>query len=119
MRRRAFLKSSSIAMGGFALGFPTVKAFSETGKSDLVMVKNGSPAQMVRKSVELLGGISRFVKNGQTVLIKPNMSWDRAPEYAANTNPEVASEMVKLCFEAGAKKVVALDNTCQEARRCY
>ncbi len=120
MQRRSFLRATGAATaGGFFLGFPTVKAFAEQQQADLVLVKNGDPAQLVRKALELMGGIERFVKPGQRVVIKPNMSWDRSPEYAANTNPQVAAEMVKLCLQAGADKVLAFDRTCQEARRCY
>ena len=86
---------------------------------DLVVVKNGTPAEMVRKAVEALGGMSRFVKKGQTVLVKPNIGWDRLPEQAANTNPEEVAEVVKMCKEAGAKRVRVLDRTCNQPRRCY
>lgn len=85
----------------------------------LVVARNGSPAQLVRRAVENLGGMSRFVKKGQTVLIKPNIGWDRLPEQAANTNPEEVAEVVKMCKEAGAKRVRVLDRTCNQARRCY
>ncbi|MDP8208434.1 MAG: DUF362 domain-containing protein [Candidatus Electryonea clarkiae] len=119
MRRRKFIKVSGAAAGGFVLGFPLLKTYAQTGQSDLVLIRNGSPAQMIRKSIELLGGMSRFVNSGQTVVLKPNMSWDYGPEYATNTNPEAAAEVVKLCLEAGAKKVLSFDNSCQEARRCY
>ncbi len=120
MQRRDFIRTTGAAgVGGFVLGFPVVKTFAQENRADLVLVKNGGPKELVRKALELMGGIGRFVKPGQTVVLKPNMSWDRTPEYAANTNPEVAAEMVKLCLEAGAKKVLAFDRTCQEARRCY
>ena len=59
----------------------------------LVVAKNGSPAQLVRQAIENLGGMSRFVKKGQTVLIKPNIGWDRLPEQAANTNPDEVAEV--------------------------
>lgn len=85
----------------------------------LVVVKNGSPAQLVRQAIETLGGMSRFVKKGQTVLIKPNIGWDRLPEQAANTNPDEVAQVVKMCKEAGAKRVRVLDRTCNQARRCY
>ncbi len=119
MDRRDFLKASAVLTGGFVMVNPLKDLLGDEKPVDLALVKNGLPAPMVRKAVELLGGMKRFVKAGNTVLVKPNMSWDRAPEYAANTNPKVAAEVVKMCFEAGAKKVIALDRTCQEARRCY
>lgn len=86
---------------------------------DLVIVKNAEPAALVQKAIELLGGMSRFVRPGQSVLIKPNMSWDRFPEQAANTNPIVVAEVVRLCRQAGARPIRIVDRTCNQARRCY
>jgi uncharacterized protein (DUF362 family) len=86
---------------------------------DLAVSKGKSPGVMTRKAVEALGGMKKFVKTGDTVVVKPNIGWDRNPEQAACTNPEVVSELVKMCFESGAKTVKVFDNTCNDARRCY
>ncbi|HOT96415.1 MAG TPA: DUF362 domain-containing protein [bacterium] len=85
----------------------------------LAVARNGAPGVLVRKAVEALGGMGQFVKKGQSVLLKPNMGWDRLPEQAANTNPEAVAEVIKMCFEAGAAQVRVLDRTCNEPRRCY
>jgi uncharacterized protein (DUF362 family) len=53
------------------------------------------------------------------VVIKPNIGWDRAPQFAANTNPKLVAEVAKLCFEVGAKTVKIFDRTCNNPRRCY
>ncbi|HEY3234965.1 MAG TPA: cytoplasmic protein, partial [Polyangiaceae bacterium] len=45
------------------------------------------PAVLTRRAVEALGGMRRFVSNGDVVAIKPNIGWDRMPVHAANTNP--------------------------------
>ncbi|MFH0930331.1 MAG: DUF362 domain-containing protein, partial [Candidatus Zixiibacteriota bacterium] len=73
----------------------------------------------VRKAIDLLGGMKNFVSTGDIVVVKPNIGWDRRPEQAANTNPEVVSEVVKMCLEAGAKKVKVFDRSCNTAQRCY
>jgi uncharacterized protein (DUF362 family) len=77
------------------------------------------PAELTRKAVEALGGMRRFVSRGDVVAIKPNIGWDRMPVHAANTNPLVVAELVKLCFDAGAKKVVVTDASCNEPNRCF
>lgn len=65
---------------------------------------------MVRKAVELLGGIGRFVKKGDNVIIKPNIGPSvRAYEYAATTNPWVIAAVARLCLEAGAGRVRVMD----------
>ena len=90
-----------------------------TASCDLAVVKGNSPAAITRKAVETLGGMGRFVRRGDIVVIKPNIGWNRAPEYAATTNPEVVSALITLCYAAGAKKVKVFDRTCNEAAMCY
>ncbi len=117
INRRSFLRNSVIAGAAIALYPEWLPA--ALPDSDLVVARNGSPADMVRQAVAALGGMNQFVKKGQTVLLKPNIGWDRLPEQAANTNPEAVAEVVRLCLEAGASKVRVLDRTCNEPRRCY
>src|SRR6478736_296862 len=77
------------------------------------------PAELVRRAVSAMGGMQRFVSRGDLVAVKPNIGWDRMPVHAANTNPQVVAEVVKLCFEAGAKDVIVTDASCNEANRCF
>ena len=85
----------------------------------MVVVRGGDPRRILRRAIEELGGIGRFIAPGEVVVIKPNASWDRTPEQAANTNPLVVAEMVKLCRQAGAKRIIVTDVTINEARRCF
>ncbi|MBN1154347.1 DUF362 domain-containing protein [candidate division KSB1 bacterium] len=125
MNRRDFLKkgfqisaASIAALNGYVPNlFARTESFYET--RDLAYVTNGSPAEMVRKAVELMGGIGTYVKKGDIVAIKPNIGWARRPEQAADTNPEVVAAIIELCKSAGARKVKVFDNTCNEAKRCY
>jgi uncharacterized protein (DUF362 family) len=75
----------------------------------LVVSQGDGPRQLVRAAVQELGGMRRFVAHGDVVAIKPNIAWDRTPQQAANTNPEVVAETVRLCMEAGAKEVIVTD----------
>lgn len=77
------------------------------------------PAELVRRAVDALGGMKRFVSRGDVVAIKPNIGWDRMPVHAANTNPKVVAEVVRLALDAGAKKVVVTDASCNEPNRCF
>ena len=88
--------------------------------ADLVIAKDDpDPASLVRKSIDALGGMRRFVARGDVVVVKPNIGWDRTPLQAANTNPIVVAEVVRLAFDAGAKRVVVTDASCNEAHRCF
>ncbi len=79
----------------------------------------GEPRALVQKALENLGGMRRFVGRQDVVVIKPNIAWDRTPEQAANTNPELVAEVVRQCWGAGAKRVIVTDVSCNEARRCF
>lgn len=77
------------------------------------------PAELVRRAVQALGGMKQFISRGDIVAIKPNIGWDRMPIHAANTNPLVVAEVVRLAFDAGAKEVVVTDASCNEPNRCF
>ncbi len=76
-------------------------------------------ANITSDAVQALGGMKKFVNAGETVVVKPNMAWDRAPELAANAHPAVVRRVVEMCLEAGAKQVKVLDHTCHDARKAY
>ena len=78
-----------------------------------------TPEQLVRRAVDAMGGMKRFVSRGDIVVVKPNIGWDRMPIHAANTNPDVVAAVVQLAFDAGAKKVVVTDASCNEPNRCF
>ena len=75
--------------------------------------------ELTRRTFEAAGGMNRFVSKGDVVVVKPNLSWARAPQFAATTHPEVMEAVVELCQEAGAKQVRIADNTIHDARRCF
>ncbi|MEI6214202.1 MAG: DUF362 domain-containing protein [Desulfuromonadales bacterium] len=117
MNRRTFIKSTTAA----ALLAPILISESLAAKErPLVAVAEGNdyPA-ITRKAIAAVGGMKRFVKAGDVVVVKPNMGWDRSTELAANTHPQVVRAVVEECLAAGAKKVKVFDYTCNDARRCY
>ncbi|MGA2034187.1 MAG: DUF362 domain-containing protein, partial [Thermoguttaceae bacterium] len=76
-------------------------------------------AKLTRQAIEGLGGMKRFVRRGDVVWIKANIGWDRTPELAGNTNPDVVATLVKMCFDAGAKTVKVGDNSVHAAAKTY
>jgi uncharacterized protein (DUF362 family) len=77
----------------------------------LSVARGEDPAALTRRAVKAVGGMERFVKSGQSVIIKPNICVAyHSPEYAATTNPQVVAELVKLCREAGASSVTVTDH---------
>lgn len=130
--RREFLLESA-AVGCAALG---LRDFAWAGSSDgdkpldmtiarwspgvmTVQPPNDLATRLTERAIAELGGMKRFVSKGDVVWVKPNIGWNRKPEYAANTHPDVVATLVRLCFEAGAKTVKVGDNTCNDARQSY
>lgn len=119
--RREFLRRSyglGVAVGLASL-LPGVERIAalEDSEIDLAVV-NGDPRPAVKKAIELLGGISLFVKAGDRVLVKPNMSFANPPSWGSTTDPRVVRALSELCLEAGAKKVVIMDHTLRAAEAC-
>ena len=127
MNRRNFLKAIAIT-GAIA----TVKAGdgmdvlaqtlenTQTGKKvDIVAVMGGEPDAMFKRAIAELGGMSKFIKKGERIVVKPNIGWDKTPELAGNTNPKLVSEVVRQCLAAGAREVIVFDHTCDDWIRCY
>jgi uncharacterized protein (DUF362 family) len=92
---------------------------SNTTLPEMVVVTGGEPAQLVQAAIRELGGMGRFVARGDVVLLKPNIGWDRTPEQAANTNPELVAEVIRQCRQAGAGRVIVTDVSCNDPRRCF
>ncbi|MBW2455792.1 MAG: DUF362 domain-containing protein [Deltaproteobacteria bacterium] len=86
----------------------------------LVIAKTSTdPEVLTRAAVDGLGGMARFVARGDVVAIKPNIGWDRTPVQAANTNPRVVATLVRMALDAGAKRVIVADSSCNEASRSF
>lgn len=131
MERRRFLKTALLGSiagavsinGGQVIAadrFDNGTPGAEDGvPNDLVAVMGGDPEQLYSSAIKAMGGMGRFVKKGQKVTIKPNIGWDKTPEYAADTNPELVALIVKDCIAAGASEVTVFDHTCDEWSGCY
>lgn len=122
MNRREFLKQNArsaliLTAGVFGLTIPGINGLLAAGIPDIGVVK-GPRKSATRAAVELIGGIKSVVKPGDRVLIKPNMSFASSPRQATNTSPEVIREVVAMCKEAGAGKIMVLDHTLGPAEAC-
>lgn len=122
MNRRQFIRevltwSAGAAIPRFIIA-PEVLA-AQKPAARLSVAKGEEYAQLVTKVLAPLGGMGQFVRPGNTVVVKPNMGWDRSPEQAANTHPLVLQAVVAQALQAGATKVLVFDRTCNEQRRCY
>ncbi|MRR55206.1 MAG: DUF362 domain-containing protein [Deltaproteobacteria bacterium] len=88
-------------------------------KSLVAIADDRDYTQATVKAINALGGMRRFVRPGNVVVVKPNIGWDRSPEQAANTHPLVVRAVVSEALRAGARKVKVFDRSCNDPRRCY
>lgn len=126
MKRRNFISKTIKAglIAGTGLSMPAyfnsfASNYPFSADYDLAAIKGGEPDAMFDEAIKALGGMKKFVKKGQTVVVKPNIGWDVEPERAANTNPALVNRIIKQCFDAGAKDVYVFDHTCDNWNKCY
>ncbi|MEW5814093.1 MAG: DUF362 domain-containing protein [Spirochaetota bacterium] len=123
MDRREFLKWSVKAGTAFSLTFALPRSAGRLWAvpiaeyADIAVVR-GDVEKSVKAAVDLLGGIGRFVRKGQRVLIKPNMSFPNPPEWGTTTDPFVTAKVAELCREAGAGQILIADNPLRRPDIC-
>lgn len=86
---------------------------------DIGVLHGDDPAVNALQAIGLIGGMERFVKKGDDVVVKPNILTAKEPKYGATTNPAVVAAIVKMCWEAGAGSVTVLDNPTAPPRQAY
>lgn len=128
MKRRDFLTKTigaglltgaGLSMGGFDKVFAGSTNMNAAASYDLTAVMGGEPDVMFDRAILAMGGIEKYVKKNQTVVVKPNIGWDASPERAANTNPLLVKRIVEHCIKAGAKEVYVFDFSCDNWQKCY
>lgn len=107
LKRRSFIKSS-LALGSFLiLGSSFLGKLLNAGNpfnvADIYTAPGNDPRQSVRKLIDALGGIERFVKTGNSIGFLINSPWKVKGFY---TDPDVAIALVEMCKEAGAGQLV-------------
>ncbi|HSB03584.1 MAG TPA: DUF362 domain-containing protein, partial [Thermodesulfobacteriota bacterium] len=56
---------------------------------------------VLRQSIDLLGGIESFIKKGDRVLLKPNLLIGKSPDKAVTTHPSIIKAAIQIAREAG------------------
>lgn len=126
LSRREFFRSLGLAAGAAAvLGHEALGAdeavwpYAPYKTAKVVVCEGTDYKTMLSRAFGKIGGFRKYIKSGDSVLVKPNIAWDRAPEYAANTNPFVVAALVQLALAADASEVKVYDHTCASCRRSY
>lgn len=105
LTRRTFVGGSLV----LAAAWPFRRVFGAKAPPDLVDVTGSDPAAMVAAALKALGGIGKFVKKGDYVVLKPNAGFANPPDWATTTHPDVVVAVAKACLEAKAKQVLVVE----------
>ncbi len=110
MKLGPFALEASAAVAGPALSIAHFKTSPQA--ADAIA---DEARRLTLEAINGLGGMGRFISKGDVGWVKPNIGWNRRPEQAATTNPDVVATLVSLCWQAGAKRVIVSDNSCNSA----
>lgn len=123
MDRREFLRQVALWSAGLSVSVPHFRiceALAAEGGQPLLAHATGKDYRdLVDRVLSSLGGMAKYVRSGDRVVVKPNIGWDRNPAQAANTHPRIVKALVEQALDAGAGQVLVFDRTCNEERRCY
>jgi uncharacterized protein (DUF362 family) len=91
------------------------KRFPEIG-----IGREGRTGVVLRKALEAIGGLKRFIAPGDVVLVKPNAAFDRSPNLGATTHPEIISELIQMLYkDCRAAEVKVADNPIESPADCF
>ena len=116
--RRDFLKISTGVAVAALLPKSLFGAEKKGISGPMIGVARGDRSKLVKAAVDAIGGIDKFVKEGDKVCVKPNISFAANIDCGATTSPEITKQVVQMCIDAGASKVIVLDHTIQNSELC-
>lgn len=85
----------------------------------LAMAHGMDRRETVTQAVASLGGMAAFIRPGDRVLLKVNAAFAAPPLLCATTHPDLLVQVARMCFEAGAARVVVADNPINDPESCF
>jgi len=116
--RRDFIKISAGAVVATLLPKSLFSTEEREITGPVIGVAHGEKSKLVRGAIDAVGGIKKFIKAGDSVCIKPNISFAANVDCGATTSHDIVKQVVQLCLDAGASRIVVLDHTIQNSQLC-
>jgi len=85
----------------------------------MAVIKGDDRIKTINLAFKAIGGIEKFIKKGDRVLLKVNAAFASPPVLSATTNPQLIEEVAKLCYAAGASSVSVTDNPINDPASCF
>jgi uncharacterized protein (DUF362 family) len=111
--RRGFVGGSVAAVAALKYG----RSFAGS-EPDIADITGTDCAKMVTAALAALGGIGKFVKKGDFVVIKPNAAFANPPAWGTTTHPDTVAAIAKACLDAKAKQVLILEFPQAKGEKC-
>ena len=111
--RRGFVGGSVAAVAALKYG----RSFAGN-EPDIADITGTDCAKMVTAALAALGGIGKFVKKGDFVVIKPNAAFANPPAWGTTTHPDTVAAIAKACLDAKAKQVLILEFPQAKGEKC-
>jgi uncharacterized protein (DUF362 family) len=93
-------------------------SLSDDGKK-MAVAMGRDRGETLTRALDALGGIGRFIKKGDRVLLKVNAAFASPPILSATTHPDLLARCIELCFKAGAASVRVTDNPINDPAACF
>ncbi len=118
------LKDYSVKLDPARPGLVVVRSQPIEGDSydtpeSLLKAREDQALAMVKRALDEMGGVEKFIEKGDVVVVKPNVAFDKNPDLAATTQPDTLAAVVRLCKAAGARKVIVADNPINNPESCF
>jgi uncharacterized protein (DUF362 family) len=73
----------------------------------------------VEAALGAIGGIGKFIRSGDKVLLKVNAAFATPPLLSATSHPDLVVALAQLCRKAGAAEVLISDNPINDPDSCF
>jgi uncharacterized protein (DUF362 family) len=95
--------------------------FSLPGQRPVMAIVQGTGDRnkSLDMAIRAMGGMERFIRKGDRVLLKVNAAFASPPSLSATTHPDLVSETIRLCYAAGAASVIVTDNPINDPATCF
>ena len=117
LTRRQFVKAGAIGTAVLATA-PTTLLAEEKPKTEVWVFEGKNNRALMAACMETLFANGGFGPQAKTVALKVNAAWDRTPEQAANTHPELVDIFLEKAIESGVK-VVMPEMSCHRPSKCF
>jgi len=88
-------------------------------KPQMSIIRGADRKETLRLALKSIGGMERYIKKGDRVLLKVNAAFASPQMLSATTHPQVVFEITRLCLDAGASAVIISDNPINDPGSCF